>query len=203
MFKKFSIVLLVLLMWVSIGYGGNYYGDDFVAKEFGNKGNSSVHDMSIVTPPPHVQSNKSCAGPFDYEILNREPNMVLNEFFENGKTFCKVHADDGIAYFEMVLLEQVIVLWTAEEMRDRIHHKDPVKNRKLQQFLSGEVAKQKMILNLMDGQFRQIEINYRPGRYQLWVNTVLKYKQLWKTNKNARHFVNTSIRDINDSIRNK
>ena len=198
MFKKFSIVLLVLLMWTSVGYGGNYYGDYFVAKEFGNKGNSSGQDMSIETPSPQGQSNKNCAGPFDYEILNREPNMVLNEFFENGKTFCKVHANDGIAYFEMVLLEQVIILWTAEELYDRIHHKDPVMNRNMKQVLSTEIAKQKMILNLMDGQFRQIEINYRPGRYQLWVNTVLKYKQLWKTNKNARYFVNTSIRDLNN-----
>ena len=95
MFKKFSIVLLVLLMWVSVGYGGNYYGDYFVAKEFGNKGNSSGQDMSIETPSPQGQSNKNCAGPFDYEILNREPIDVQPTIrLKSHKNFYDYTIDD-------------------------------------------------------------------------------------------------------------
>jgi len=186
---KKSIVLLVLfmvLMFTSTGYSGNYYGDYFVAKDFSKKENPNSHDMSISTSTPQVQSNKGCAGPYNYELLNREPDMVLNEMWENGKAFCKFHANDGIDYFETMLLEQVIMLWTLEEMYNRVRTNDPVKNKKLKAYFANEIAKQKMVLNLADGQFRQLEINYRPGRYQLWMDTISKYRHAWKTNKRTR-----------------
>ena len=81
-----------------------------------------------VTQSPNIQNsnNGACAGPFDYELLNREPNMVLNEMWDNGQTFCKVHANDGIAYFEMTLIEQVCILWTWEELYNRAKPRDPL-----------------------------------------------------------------------------
>lgn len=205
--KVFSIVLLVLfmvLMFTSTGYSGNYYGDYFVAKDFSKKENPNSHDMSVgmSTSKPQIQSNNDgCAGPYNYELLNREPDMVLNEMWENGRKFCKFHANDGIDYFETMLIEPVLVLWTLEEMYNRVRTNDPVKNKKLKAYFANEIAKQKMVLNLADGQFRQLEINFRPGRYQLWMDTLSKFRHAWKTNKRTRLEMDKIIEELLEKVK--
>lgn len=189
MFKKFSIVLLVLLMWVSVGYSR-----DYIDREKNLNPNS--HDMSVgmSTSKPQVQSNNGgCAGPYNYELLNREPDMVLNEMWDNGGRICKFHANDGIDYFETMLIEQVIILWMYEEFYNSNRTNDPVKRKKVKTYFANEIAKQKMILNLADSQFRQLEINFRPGRYQLWMDTLSKFRHAWKTNKRTRLEMNNLI----------
>ena len=187
---KKSIVLLVvtmLLMWTGLGYSQN----EFNSSPNGIKGYPNSYNMSTSTP--QVQSNKGCAGPYNYELLNREPDMVLNEMWDNGGRICKFHANDGIDYFETMLIEQVIILWMYEEFYNSNRTNDPVKRKKVKTYFANEIAKQKMILNLADSQFRQLEINFRPGRYQLWMDTLSKFRHAWKTNKRTRLEMNNLI----------
>lgn len=46
----------------------------------------------------------------------------------------------------------------------------------------------------MDEQFRKLEMDTRTGRYQLWMNTISKYRQAWKTNKRTRHEMDMMVK---------
>jgi hypothetical protein len=179
MIKRLSIVLLVLLMWVSVGYSR-----DLIDREKNLNPNS--HDMSVgmSTSKPQVQSNNGgCVGPYDYEQLNQDTQRIMNEYSDSNQPFCEA----TIYGVEFKVVPAIVMITMFEDVRDRGNFtRDPQKNAKVKMIINAEIMKYQMMVRVVDYNLQQTDRR----RYYMWLDSQQKVKRALRNNVNFRKIVN-------------